>query len=396
MNPVELAARAERSDGGRHASACVCAADTLIGSDPADPNTAVHEPATEAGRGRRWGSGSAPPRAHHLVRRTTGVMLLAAVVFLGVLVSLAVGAKSIPFGTVIDAFTGYDETITDHLIVRELRVPRTYLGVLVGAALGAAGALMQGVTRNPLADPGLLGVNAGAAFAVVLGIWWLDTTSVNGIVWFAFAGAAIASVVVYVLGTIGRGGATPVRLALAGAALAAFLFAGTRAVILIDQATLDQFRFWVVGSLAGRGDDVAFQVLPFIAVGLVLSIAVARQLNAIALGEDAARALGTKVGLTRLMSVLAITLLCGGAVAVAGPIAFVGLVVPHAARAWFGPDQRWLLPASAMAGAAGLLFCDTAGRIVARPGEIQVGIMTAAIGGPAFIILVRRTRMAQL
>jgi iron complex transport system permease protein len=256
--------------------------------------------------------------------------------------------------------------------------------------------LAQGVTRNPLADPGLLGVNAGAALTVVLGIWLFDIASVFVLVWFAFAGAAVASVVVYVLGTIGPGGATPVRLALTGAALAAFLFAGTRAIVLLDQATLDQFRFWAVGSLAGRGDDVVGQILPFVVAGLVVAFGVARQLNAIALGDDAARALGTRIGLTRLTSVLAITLLCGSAVAVAGPIGFVGLVVPHAARAWFGPDQRWLLPASAMAGAVLLLLCDTAGRIVSRPGEVQVGIMTAAIGGPAFIVLVRRTRMAQL
>ncbi len=324
------------------------------------------------------------------------MVVLFGVVLFGMLLSLAVGAKSIPWGSVIDAFVGYDETITDHLIVRELRLPRTYLGVIVGASLGAAGALMQGVTRNPLADPGLLGVNAGAAFAVVLGIWLLDTTSVLGLVWFSFIGAAIASVVVYVLGTIGRGGATPVRLALAGAALAAFLFAGTRAVILLDQETLDQFRFWAVGSLAGRGDALAAQILPFVGVGLLLSFSGARQLNTIALGDDAARSLGTKVGLTRVMSVLAITLLCGGAVAVAGPIGFVGRGVPHTARAWFGPDQRWLIPASALAGSALLLFCDTIGRVIARPGEVQVGIMTAAIGGPAFIVLVRRTRMAQL
>ena len=334
--------------------------------------------------------------AESLSKRSAGVIVLLAATGFAILLSLAVGAKSIPWGTVIEAFTDYDETFTDHLIVRELRLPRTYLGLIVGSALGTAGALMQGGTRNPLADPGLLGVNAGAAFAVVLAIWWFGITSVLGLVWFAFIGAAAASVLVYLLGTAGRGGATPVRLALAGAALAALLGAFTRGVTLLDQATLDQFRFWAVGSLAGRGDDLALQILPFIVVGLVAAIAVARQLNAIALGDDAARSLGTKVGVTRAISVLSITLLCGGAVAVAGPIGFVGLVVPHAARAWFGPDQRWLIPASALSGAAFLLFCDTAGRVVARPGEIQVGIMTAAIGGPAFIFLVRRTRMAQL
>ncbi len=295
-----------------------------------------------------------------------------------------------------DALASHDASSSDHVIVRELRLPRTLLGVAVGVALGAAGALMQGVTRNPLAGPGILGVNAGAAFAVVSGIWWLGTSNVLVLAWFAFAGAAVASVVVYLLGTAGRGGATPVRLALAGAALSALLGAWTSAVVLLDQQTLDAFRFWAVGSLEGRDDDVAWHVAPIIAVGLLLAFGVARQLNAVALGDDTARALGTRIGTTRTMSLVAVTLLCGGAVAVAGPIGFVGLVVPHVARAWFGPDQRWLLPTSALLGAALLLFCDTLGRVAARPSEIQVGIMTAAIGGPAFIILVRRARMAQL
>ncbi|WP_083914193.1 FecCD family ABC transporter permease [Ilumatobacter nonamiensis] len=355
-----------------------------------DPGPGVTDD-TDDGR-VEWTTSSRPSAA----RRSMGIVLLAAAVGLAVLLSLAVGAKSMPWSTVVDAVMSYDSTNTDHLIVRELRLPRTVLGLLVGAALGAAGALMQGVTRNPLADPGLLGVNAGAAFAVVLAIWGFGITSVSGMVWFAFVGAGIASVAVYVLGSAGRGNATPVRLALAGAALAALLFALTRAVTLLDQATLDQFRFWAVGSLGGRGTDVAGQVVVFIAIGLVLAIGVARHLNALALGEETATALGTKIAATRTVSVIAITLLCGSAVAAAGPIGFVGLVVPHAVRAWFGPDQRWLLPASALAGAAFLLYCDTLGRVLARPGEVQVGIMTAAIGGPVFIVLVRRTRMAQL
>lgn len=328
--------------------------------------------------------------------RASGVIALLGAVGLGVLVSLAVGSKSIPWGTVVESFISYDAEVNDHLIVRELRLPRTVLAIVVGVSLGMAGALMQGVSRNPLADPGLLGVNAGAAFAVVVAIWALGITSVSGLVWFAFIGAAITSVVVYVLGSAGRGGATPVRLALAGAALGALLAALTRAVTLLDQATLDQFRFWAVGSLAGRGADVAGRIAPFVAVGVVLAIGAARQLNALALGEDAARALGTRVNVTRFVSVVSITLLCGSAVAAAGPIGFVGLVVPHATRVWFGPDQRWLLPASGLAGAAMLLFCDTLGRVVARPGEVQVGIVTAAIGGPFFILLVRRVRMASL
>ncbi len=355
-----------------------------IASEPSDPD--VGHLARPAGR------------IAHVTRsrRAFGVALLVAATALGVLVSLAVGAKSIPWSTVIDSFLAFDDTVTDHLIVRELRLPRTMLAVLVGSALGVAGALMQGVTRNPLADPGLLGVNAGAAFAVVLAIWAFDISSVLGLVWFAFVGAGVTAVVVYAIGSMGRGGATPVRLALAGAALSALLGAFTGAITLLDRATLDQFRFWAVGSLSGREPIVTWQLLPFVVVGLTLAMAAGRQLNALALGEDAARALGMRVDLTRAVCAAAITLLCGAAVAAVGPIGFVGLVIPHVARVWFGPDQRWLIPASALGGAALLLYCDTLGRVIARPGEIEVGIMTAAIGGPAFVMLVRRTRMAQL
>jgi iron complex transport system permease protein len=331
-----------------------------------------------------------------VARRAAFLGGLAAALSLVILASLAIGTKAIPLAHVIDAFTDYDPADSDHLVVRELRQPRTIVGLLVGAALGVAGAVMQAVTRNPLADPGLLGVNAGAAFAVVLAIWRFGSADVGTLVWFAFAGAAVASVVVYLLGSLGRGGPTPVRLALAGAALGALLFSLTRAVTLLDQATLDQFRFWAVGSLSGRDDQVAGAVGPFIAVGGVLALALTRPLNAIALGDDAAAWLGVKVGLTRIAGGVAIVLLCGAAVAAVGPIGFVGLVVPHAVRAVVGPDQRWLLPGCALAGPTVLLLCDTAGRVIARPGEVQVGIMTAAIGGPAFVILVRRARMVQL
>ena len=329
-------------------------------------------------------------------RRAGLVGLLGALLLLALLVSLAVGAKSIPLGTVIEAFTDYDRTNSDHLVVRELRLPRTIVGLLVGAALGVSGAVMQAVTRNPLADPGILGVNAGASFAVVLGIWGFGVGSTLGLVWFAFAGAALASVVVYLLGSIGRGGATPVRLALSGAALSALLFAFTRAITLLDEATLDQFRFWAVGSLSGRDQDVVMSIVWFLLAGLVLSMGLTRPLNALGLGEDAAAGLGIEVGITRVLSGLAIVLLCGAAVAACGPIGFVGLVVPHAVRALVGPDQRWLMAGCAAAGPLVLIACDTFGRVIARPGEVQVGIMTAAIGGPAFVFLVRRARLVQL
>lgn len=329
-------------------------------------------------------------------RRLMGIVAISVVLGCAVVLSLMVGAKPIPAATVIDALINVDPSETNHLIVRELRVPRTIVGLAVGAALGVAGALMQGLTRNPLADPGLLGVTAGASLAVVLAIWAFDFGSLQQLVWFAFIGAALSSVLVYALGAVGTGGANPVRLALAGAAMNALLFALTRAVTLLDQATLDQFRFWAVGSLAGRDRQVATEMAPFILGGLVLALAVTRRLNALALGEDLARSLGVRIGATRALTGIAVTLLCGAAVAAAGPIAFVGLVVPHAMRAWFGPDQRWLVPASALAGPAMLILSDTVGRVIARPGEVQVGIMTAAIGGPAFVVLVRRSRMAQL
>lgn len=254
---------------------------------------------------------------------------------------------------------------------------------------------MQGITRNPLADPGLLGVNAGASFGVVLAIAALGVTSPLEFVWFGLFGAAAVSILVYVLGSLGRGGATPVRLALAGAALSALLFAPVSALVLLDRETLDVYRHWVVGSLAGASEGLA-ELWPLIVAGLGLAWWASSWLNALALGEDTARSLGTRLGLTRTLVVAAVTLLCGTAVAIAGPIAFVGLVVPHLARGWCGSDQRWLLPYSALLGAILLLTCDVAGRVVARPGEIQVGIMVAAIGGPAFVFLVRRVRMAEL
>ena len=326
------------------------------------------------------------------------VALVAAILVLVAvtLLSVAVGAKSIPLGGVVDALFAYDDGNADHLIVRSLRVPRTILGLLVGAALGAAGAAMQGLTRNPLADPGILGVNAGAALFVVIGIYSFDVTSILGSVWFAFAGAALASVVVYSLGSLGREGATPVKLALAGAALTALLGSITTAVLLLDVETLDQFRFWIVGSLAGRSSTIAMGVAPFIGIGLVLALASGPMLNTLALGDDVARGLGARVGWSRVAGATCIVVLCGAATAAAGPIAFVGLAIPHVARAITGPDFRWILPFSIVLAPILLLGADIIGRVVARPGEVQVGIITAILGAPVFIALVRSRKVAEL
>ncbi|MGH3813933.1 MAG: FecCD family ABC transporter permease [Pseudonocardiaceae bacterium] len=311
------------------------------------------------------------------------------------LASLAVGAKPIPIGVVWDALWSPTGT-PDDLIVRSLRIPRTLLGVLVGVALGVAGALMQGHTRNPLAEPGLLGVNAGAAFLVVVGIYALGVTSLFGYVWFAFAGAFAASVLVFVIGSLGRGGPTPVTLALAGVALGALFQALTSALVLSDTNTLDAYRFWVLGALTGRDTAIAAQVAPFIVLGLVFAAANAPGLNLLSLGEDVARNLGQRVGLTRGTGLAAIMLLTGAAVAACGPIWFLGLIAPHVARALTGPDYRWLLPASGLIGAVLLLVADVLGRVVVRPGELQVGIVLALIGAPFFIALVRRRRLAKL
>ncbi len=322
----------------------------------------------------------------------TGLLALLALVALA---SLAVGAKPIPIAQVWDAIWSPTGTEND-IVVRSLRVPRTALGIGVGIALGLAGTLMQGHTRNPLADPGLLGVEAGAAFFVVIGIYALGVTNLFGYVWFAFAGAFAASVLVFLLGSLGRGGPTPVTLALAGVAVSALLAALTSAVLLADLETLDAYRFWAVGSLAGRDTGIAAQVAPFLLVGLLLAIMNAPGLNLLALGEDVARGLGHRVAVTRWTGLVAITLLAGAAVAACGPIGFIGLVVPHMARALTGPDHRWLLPAAGLAGAVLLLAADVIGRVVVRPGELQVGIVVALVGAPFFIARVRRRRLVKL
>ena len=326
-------------------------------------------------------------------RRTAGLLLAVGLLALLLVASVAVGAKDIPVGQVWHGLFHYTGTDND-VVVRRLRLPRTLLGLLVGAALGVAGAAMQALTRNPLADPGLLGVNAGAAAAVVSAISFFGVGSMTGYVWFALAGAAVVSALVYVVG--GSRSATPVRLALAGTAVTALLQGWTSAVELTDNVALDRMRFWQVGSLAAADMATVRYVAPFIAVGLLLALISARPLNAVALGDDTARGLGARLGRTRVLVMVAITLLCGAATAACGPIVFVGLMVPHVVRGITGPDMRWILPYAAVLSPVLLLGSDVIGRLVTRPAELQVGIVTAVLGGPVFIHLVRRRRMAEL
>ncbi|WP_246199490.1 FecCD family ABC transporter permease [Actinomadura syzygii] len=337
---------------------------------------------------------TARPRGGRPLRATglgAAVLMLLGVVLL----SIAVGAKSIPLGTVVRGLLTPDGS-ENAVIVHDYRTTRTLLGLGVGAALGASGALMQALTRNPLADPGLLGIESGASAGVVLAIGLFQITSLIGYVWFAFAGAALTAVVVYVLGTTGRGAATPVRLVLAGTAVNAALIAGISALTFLDDRTFAAMRLWSVGSLAGRDADVLTEVTPFLLAGLVIALCLPGALNALALGDAAGAALGARVARTRVLGVLAITLLCGAATAAVGPVGFVGLTVPHIARLVTGPDHRWILPYSVVLAPVLLLGADVVGRVLVRPDELAVGIVTAFLGAPVIIVLVRRRRVAAL
>ncbi|MGW6460934.1 FecCD family ABC transporter permease [Streptomyces sp. NPDC055078] len=338
------------------------------------------------------GTGLVPRHRHRFL-----VLLAAVVVLLTVSVlSVLVGARAIAPGTVWDALFHFDGSADEQVMVRELRVPRTVIGLLVGAALGLCGALIQAFTRNPLADPGVLGVNAGAGFAVAFAVGVLGLTDPAEFVWFALAGAFALTVIVYTLGSLGADRATPVKLTLAGVALTAVFSGLTSALTLKNLATLDIMRFWGVGSIGGRPLDILPVAVPLIGTGALLGLLTARSLNALALGDDNARALGVRLGATRTAVVLAVTLLAGTAVAVAGPIGFVGLMVPHVVRWFTGPDQRWILPLTLLVAPAFLLAADIVGRVVLPSGELRVGLVTALVGAPVLVALVRRRNASGL
>ncbi|MFP5315288.1 MAG: FecCD family ABC transporter permease [Actinomycetes bacterium] len=337
---------------------------------------------------------SAPRAPRRPAARGLKLVLAIAVLGLAGVASLAIGARPISPETLVQALTAYNPANGDHAVVLS-RIPRTLVGLLAGAALGLAGAAMQGVARNPLADPGILGVNSGAALAVVIGIFVFGVTNFTGYIWFAFFGAGAAAVLVYAVASLGRDGATPIKLALAGAALSAGMVSLLNAVLVSSQQTFDTFRFWQVGSVAGRGWDVIVPVLPFLAFGFALTLLTGKVLNSLSLGDDIARGLGQNVTAARALTALGVVLLCGAATAAAGPIAFVGLVIPHVVRAFTGPDYRWILPFSMVLAPVLLLAADILGRVILPPGEVQVGILTAVIGAPVFIWLVRRRKMAE-
>ena len=321
------------------------------------------------------------------------LMTAAALVVLAAL-SVAIGTRDVGLDDIVSALAGRVETIGEAAVA--MRIPRTLLALLAGGALGLAGAIMQGVTRNPLADPGILGVNMGASLAVVVGVAWFDMASAYAYIFTAIFGAGAAAVFVYGIGSMGRGGATPLKLALAGAATSIAFSSLVIAVVLPRADIAGGIRAWQIGGVGGATFERIGPVLPFLAAGFVLALLCTRKLNALALGDELAAGLGENVAVTRALAALAAILLCGATTAVCGPIGFLGLVVPHLCRLLAGNDHRWLLPFSALAGAGLLTLADIAGRIVARPAELDVGIVTALVGAPVFIWIVRRQRVRDL
>jgi iron complex transport system permease protein len=335
------------------------------------------------------------PSAARVSARVLGLPLLAAAVGLLVLLSLALGSRDIAPFEVLRVLTDASQS-ADATVIREMRLPRTLLAVAVGAALGVGGAILQGLARNPLADPGILGINSGAAIAVVASAFAFGAMPVGGSVWFALVGAGAATVAVYGIAAVGRDGPTPAKLALAGACLTAMLASVTSALVLADPDALEELRMWQVGALAGRYFPVLQQVLPFLAVGLIAALFAGRALNLLSLGEELARGLGLRTGLVRAGLFVIVAVLCGATTAACGPIAFAGLLVPHAARLATGPDYRWILAYSALLGPVLVLGADVVGRLILPGGEVPVGVVIGVLGAPVFVLLVRFRRLVEL
>lgn len=336
-------------------------------------------------------------------RRLIGLVVLTALLVFGFILSLAFGSRSIPLGDIwgllrqIPGSLGKENIEnTDLQVIVEYRWPRTLIGILVGAALGVAGALIQGHTRNPLADPGILGIASGAALAVVVSFAVFDVSGNWATSVWAFGGACLATVAVFTLASVSGGNVNPMTLILGGAAMNAVLQAIISAFVLTDSNNLDRMRFWTVGSVAGRDMSIFWTALPVIVVGLLIAFMTGPTLNLLNLGDDVATALGVHTGRARITGMVIIALLAAAATAAAGPISFLGLVVPHIVRSITGPDYRWILPYSALGGAVLLVYADVLGRVITRPGELEVGIVLAFVGAPIFIWMITRRKVVEL
>lgn len=331
------------------------------------------------------------------VPRNFKLMLVISIILLiaCMIASLSLGARIVSFQELIDGLFNQNIDSYGANVVRK-RFSRTIFGLLCGAALGAAGTLMQAVTRNPLADPSILGVNTGAALFVVCGIAFLNISTANQYIWLALIGAALTAAFVFGIGSMGRGGATPIKLVLAGAATTAALSSLVTAIMIPNSYAMDQFRFWQVGSVGSGTWSSITTFLPFLIVGMLIAVITAPALNALALGDDVATGLGVRPVFLRLAAAFGGVILCGAATALAGPIGFIGLLSTHVMRLVLGPDLRFLIPMSAIAGAIILTLSDVAGRLIASPGELEVGVVTAFIGAPILILLAMKSKARSL
>lgn len=328
-----------------------------------------------------------------MIRSNAGksvVLLLGLLILiLSILSSILFGLTHISWRMVIDAYTHFDGS-NEHLVIQTARVPRALIATAVGASLAVAGALMQAITRNPLASPDILGVNSGAGFFVVLAVTLFSISSLKTISWLAFLGAGVTALIVYFLSSLGREGLTPIKLTLAGAALAALFSSFTQGVLLLKEKAIEEVIYWLAGSVEGRKLEYLASVFPYIVIGLILAFMLAKHINILAMGEDMAKGLGQRTGVVKFFALLVIVFLAGSSVAVAGPISFIGLIVPHIVRSIVGSDHRWIIPYSAVLGGILLLLADIGARFVIMPKEVPVGAMTALIGTPFFVYLARR------
>jgi iron complex transport system permease protein len=322
--------------------------------------------------------------------KISGLIFISFILVLSIFSSIVFGTTDISWKTAIEAYTQYDETSNDHIIIKTTRTPRALIAAAIGASLAIAGALMQALTRNPLASPSILGVNAGAASFVVFAITVLSISSLTHLMWIAFLGAGIGALTVYFLGSIGRDGLTPIKIILAGAAMTALFSSFTQGMLVLNEKGLDEVLFWLTGSVAGRSLEMLMDVLPYMALSWIGSLLMARHINLFSIGEDVAKGLGQRTVMIKIAAGIIIVLLAGSSVAVAGPIGFVGIIIPHIARFFVGVDYRWIIPFCALLGAILLLLADIAARFVIMPEEIPVGVMTALIGTPFFIYIARR------
>ncbi|ANV89146.1 iron ABC transporter permease [Picosynechococcus sp. PCC 7117] len=317
-----------------------------------------------------------------------GLLISFALLLVSFLASLNFGAADISVAEIYGSIFQFDGS-TEQLVIRTVRLPRSLIALVVGSALAVAGSLMQGITGNPLASPAILGVNAGAAFAVVLATLIGGGASMNLYAGFALLGAGLTAVLVYGFASLGRGGASPLNLTLVGASFTAFLASMTSGILIVSQQTLDQIRFWLAGSVAGRDLDLLLQVLPYLVVGLLLSLSLGKQITLLSLGQDMAQGLGQNTLVIKVLAAVCVLLLAGGSVAIAGPIGFVGLIVPHMTRFLVGTEYRWILPYAAAMGGILLLWADILARLLIQPQELPVGLVMPLLGAPFFIYLIR-------